>query len=186
MLVCTTPSTLAILLRIALSPSVEVLAVELGHDLLLRQNDNIGELAIVEAQRLEGVDGRDGARGVQQLDKQVDIDHDVLPLVRAGFLSRPASPPLSLNWDGGIREETAPTSIFSERPIAAGAAVGIATLIPHLFLAPALSLVLAAIVMGMVAGVYFGFAVVRGNNFQQQVEFNVTLLFMIAALLAWG
>ena len=40
--------------------------------------------------------------------------------------------------------------------------------------------------MGMVAGVYFGFAVVRGNNFQQQVEFNVTLLFMIAALLAWG
>ena len=107
-------------------------------------------------------------------------------MVRAGFLSRPASPPLSLNWDGGIREETAPTSIFSERPIAAGAAVGIATLIPHLFLAPALSLVLAAIVMGMVAGVYFGFAVVRGNNFQQQVEFNVTLLFMIAALLAWG
>jgi hypothetical protein len=69
--------------------------------------------------------------------------------------------------------ETAPTSIFSERPIATAIAVGIATLIPHLFLPPALSLALAAIVMGMVAGVYFGFAVMRGDNFQQQIEFNV-------------
>jgi hypothetical protein len=42
---------------------------------------------------------------------------------------------------------------------------------------------LAAIVMGMVAGVYFGFAVIRGDNFQQQVEVSVTLLFVIAALL---
>ena len=43
--------------------------------------------------------------------------------------------------------ETAPTSIFSERPIATAITVGIATLIPHLFLPPALSLALAAIVM---------------------------------------
>ena len=79
--------------------------------------------------------------------------------------------------------ETAPTSIFSERPIATAITVGIATLIPHLFLPPALSLALAAIVMGMVAGVYFGFAVMRGDNFQQQIEFNVSLLFIVAALL---
>jgi hypothetical protein len=79
--------------------------------------------------------------------------------------------------------ETAPTSIFSERPIATAITVGIATLIPHQFLPPALSLALAAIVMGMVAGVYFGFAVMRGDNFQQQIEFNVSLLFIVAALL---
>jgi hypothetical protein len=105
------------------------------------------------------------------------------PVAHAGLLARQASPPLSLSRNGGIRVETAPTSIFSERPIATAVAIGIATLIPHLFLSPALSLALAAIVMGMVAGVYFGFAVVRGNNFQQQIEFNVTLLFLVAALL---
>jgi hypothetical protein len=105
------------------------------------------------------------------------------PVAHAGLLARQASPPLSLSRNGGIRVETAPTSIFSERPIATAIAIGIATLIPHLFLSTALSLALAAIVMGMVAGVYFGFAVVRGNNFQQQIEFNVTLLFLVAALL---
>jgi hypothetical protein len=41
-LVCTTPSTLAIWLRIALSPSIH--AVKLGHDLLVGQRDDIGEL----------------------------------------------------------------------------------------------------------------------------------------------
>src|SRR5262245_7358298 len=80
-------------------------------------------------------------------------------------------------------EGTTPSSIFAARPIATGIVVGIATLLPHPLLPPDLSLSLAAIVMGMVAGVYFGFAVMRGNNFQQQVEFNVSLLFVIAALL---
>ena len=86
--------------------------------------------------------------------------------------------------------ETAPTSIFSERPIATAITVGIATLIPHLFLPPALSLALAAIVMGMVAGVYFGFAVMllamrlaSSSVSPFAVEFNVSLLFIVAALL---
>ena len=78
---------------------------------------------------------------------------------------------------------TAQSSIFAARPIATGIAVGVATLVPHPFLPPDLSLSLAAIVLGMVAGVYFGFAVIRGDNFQQQVEFSVTFLFVIAALL---
>jgi hypothetical protein len=80
-------------------------------------------------------------------------------------------------------EASAGTSIFSRAPVATGIAVGVATLVPHLFLPPAISLALAAIVLGIVAGVYFGFAVMRGDNFQQQVEFNVALLFAVAALL---
>jgi len=60
---------------------------------------------------------------------------------------------------------TAPSSIFAARPVATGIAVGVATLVPHPFLPPDLSLSLAAIVMGMVAGVYFGFAVIRRRQF---------------------
>ena len=40
--------------------------------------------------------------------------------------------------------------------------------------------------VSLVAGVYFGFAVTRGNNLQQQIEFNVAFLFAIAALLGLG
>lgn len=36
------------------------------------------------------------------------------------------------------------------------------------------------------AGVYFGFGVMRGNNVQQQIEFNVSFLFAFAALLGLG
>ena len=57
---------------------------------------------------------------------------------------------------------------------------------PHLFLSPEMSLAFAAILLGVVAGVYFGFAVVRGSNLQQQIEFNVASLFAIAALLGIG
>ena len=53
---------------------------------------------------------------------------------------------------------TAPSSIFAARPVATGIAVGVATLVPHPFLPPDLSLSLAAIVMGMVAGVLLSFA----------------------------
>jgi Family of unknown function (DUF6010) len=77
-------------------------------------------------------------------------------------------------------------SIFSEWPLATGVAVGLISLAPHFFLSPAMSLAFAAILLGVVAGVYFGFAVVRGSNFQQQLEFNVAFLFAIAALLGMG
>jgi uncharacterized protein DUF6010 len=78
------------------------------------------------------------------------------------------------------------SSIFSQRPISTGVAVGLISLAPHFFLSPAMSLAFAAILLGVVAGVYFGFAVVRGSNFQQQIEFNVAFLFAIAALLGMG
>ena len=74
-------------------------------------------------------------------------------------------------------------SVFAQRPIATGIAVGAVSLAPHFFLPPDLSLAFAAILLGVVAGVYFGFAVVRGSNLQQQIEFNVAFLFVIAALL---
>jgi multisubunit Na+/H+ antiporter MnhB subunit len=77
-------------------------------------------------------------------------------------------------------------SIFARRPVATGLAVGIVSLIPHFFLSPDMSLAFAAILLGVVAGVYFGFAVTRGNNLQQQIEFNVAFLFAIAALLGLG
>ena len=50
-----------------------------------------------------------------------------------------------------------------------------------------MSLAFAAILLGVVAGVYFGFAVTRGNSkIQQQIEFNVAFVFAIAALLGFG
>jgi hypothetical protein len=77
-------------------------------------------------------------------------------------------------------------SIFARYPIATGVAIGVAALVPHFFLSPELSLAFAAVLLGIVAGVYFGFAVMKGSNFQQQVEFNVASLFGIAALLGIG
>jgi xanthine/uracil permease len=82
---------------------------------------------------------------------------------------------------------TAPSnSIFANRPIATATAIGVVSLLPHFFLTPELSLAFAAILLGVIAGIYFGFAVVRGSNVQQQIEFNVASLFIIAALLGMG
>jgi Family of unknown function (DUF6010) len=78
---------------------------------------------------------------------------------------------------------TASRSIFSDRPIATAIGVSIISLAPHLYLPPDLSLAFASILLGVIAGVYFGFAVTRGSNLQQQIEFNVAFLFVIAALL---
>lgn len=74
-------------------------------------------------------------------------------------------------------------SIFSERPILTGVAVGAASLLPHFFLSPAASLGFAAILIGLIAGIYFGFAVVNGSNRDQLVEFNVAGLFAASAVL---
>lgn len=76
-----------------------------------------------------------------------------------------------------------PPSVFAERPLLTGIAVGIATLAPHTFLPPEASLGFAAIVIALIAGIYFGFAVMNGSLRDQLVEFNVTGLFAIAALL---
>ena len=75
------------------------------------------------------------------------------------------------------------TSIFSERPILTGVAVGVVSLLPHFFISPEASLGFAAILIALIAGIYFGFAVVNGSNRDQLVEFNVTGLFALSALL---
>jgi 4-amino-4-deoxy-L-arabinose transferase-like glycosyltransferase len=74
-------------------------------------------------------------------------------------------------------------SVFEKRPLLTGIAVGIGTLLPHAFLPPQASLAFAAIVIALIAGIYFGFAVVNGSPKDQMVEFNVTGLFAVAGLL---
>lgn len=75
------------------------------------------------------------------------------------------------------------SSIFSRYPVATGAIVGVISLAPHFFLPAAASLGFAAILMGLIAGIYFGFAVVNGSQRDQFVEFSATGVFAIAALL---
>jgi hypothetical protein len=74
-------------------------------------------------------------------------------------------------------------SVFSRNPIASSIAVGIASLLPHVFLSPEASLGFAAVLIALIAGIYFGFAVVNGSARQQMIEFNVTGLFAVAGLL---
>lgn len=74
-------------------------------------------------------------------------------------------------------------SIFASRPLLTGVAVGLASLAPHLFLPPQASLGFAAVVVALVAGIYFGFAVINGSGRDQIVEFNVAGLFAVAGLL---
>lgn len=79
-------------------------------------------------------------------------------------------------------------SIFARRPVITGIAVGVVTLLPHFFLAPAASVGYAAIVIALIAGIYFGFAVMNGSPRDQMVEFNVAGLFSLAGvsgLLLW-
>jgi hypothetical protein len=73
-------------------------------------------------------------------------------------------------------------SVFARRPVLTGLAVGVATLAPHAFLSPQGSIGFAAVVIALIAGVYFGFAVMNGSPRDQFVEFNVTGLFTVAGL----
>ncbi len=74
-------------------------------------------------------------------------------------------------------------SLFARRPILTGVAVGIGSLVPHFFLSAEASLGFAAVLIALIAGIYFGFAVMNGSARNQFVEFNVTGLFAVAALL---
>jgi hypothetical protein len=79
-------------------------------------------------------------------------------------------------------------SAFAKHPLLTGVAVGVGSLLPHAFLAPEASLAFAALLIALIAGIYFGFAVVNGSPRDQLVEFNVAGLFAVAALvglLAW-
>jgi hypothetical protein len=75
------------------------------------------------------------------------------------------------------------SSVFSQRPILTAIAVGIVSLAPHAFLPPEASLGFAAVLIALIAGIYFGFAVVNGSGRDQMVEFNVTGLFAVSGLL---
>ncbi|MDR7136043.1 hypothetical protein J2X06_003261 [Lysobacter niastensis] len=77
----------------------------------------------------------------------------------------------------------AQSSPFSRRPILTGIAVGIASLLPHAFLTTEASLAFAAILIALIAGIYFGFAVVNGSSRHQWIEFNVAGLFAVSGLL---
>ena len=74
-------------------------------------------------------------------------------------------------------------SVFARRPILTGVAVGIGSLAPHFFLPAEASLAFAAVLIALIAGIYFGFAVMNGSPRDQMVEFNVTGLFTLAGLL---
>lgn len=74
-------------------------------------------------------------------------------------------------------------SAFSSRPMLTGVAVGVGSLAPHFFLPAEASLAFAAVLIALIAGVYFGFAVMNGSPRDQFVEFNVTGLFTVTALL---
>jgi len=74
-------------------------------------------------------------------------------------------------------------SPFARRPVLTGIAVGIGSLLPHAFLPAAASLGFAAVLIALIAGIYFGFAVVNGSSRDQFVEFNVSGVFAVAGLL---
>ncbi len=74
-------------------------------------------------------------------------------------------------------------SIFARQPVTTGIAVGIGSLAPHFVLPAEASLGFAAVLIGLIAGVYFGFAVVNGSPRDQFVEFNVAGGFVVAGLL---
>ena len=74
-------------------------------------------------------------------------------------------------------------SAFARRPILTAVLVGIGSLAPHAFLSREASLAFSAIVIALIAGIYFGFAVVNGSPREQMIEFNVTGLFAVGGLL---
>jgi hypothetical protein len=76
-----------------------------------------------------------------------------------------------------------PPSVFAKRPLLTGVAVGVGSLAPHAFLPAEASLGFAALLIALIAGIYFGFAVVNGSPRQQMIEFNVAGLFAVTGLL---
>lgn len=74
-------------------------------------------------------------------------------------------------------------SVFARRPVLTGILVGVGSLAPHFFLPPQASLGFAAVLIGLIAGIYFGFAVTSGSPRDQFVEFNVSGAFAIAGIL---
>ncbi|HEY6507729.1 MAG TPA: DUF6010 family protein [Vicinamibacterales bacterium] len=62
-------------------------------------------------------------------------------------------------------------------------AIGAVSLLPHAFLPREVSLAFAAVLIALIGGIYFGFAVVKGSSRDQLVEFSVAGLFAVAGML---
>lgn len=73
-------------------------------------------------------------------------------------------------------------SVLARRPLTTGILIGIGSLAPHFFLSPDASLGFAAVLIALIGGIYFGFAVTRGATRDQFVEFTVAGLFAVAGL----
>lgn len=74
-------------------------------------------------------------------------------------------------------------SVFAKSPITTSVALGLLSVAPHPFLPREASLGYSAVLLGIIAGVYFGFAVARGSFRDQLVELGVASGFGLAALL---
>lgn len=74
-------------------------------------------------------------------------------------------------------------SVLARRPILTAVLVGVGSLAPHFFLWPDASLAYAAVLIALIGGIYFGFAVTRGSTRDQFVEFSVAGLFAVAGLI---
>lgn len=72
--------------------------------------------------------------------------------------------------------------MFARFPFVTGVVVGAICLLPHALLPREASLALAAVLIALIAGIYFGFAVVSGSWRDQLVEFNVSGLFAAAGV----
>ena len=84
-----------------------------------------------------------------------------------------------------LEESPRDTSLFATYPLSTSIAVGVATLAPHAFFTPEASRAFAAIVIALIAGIYFGFGVVNGSPRQQFIEFTVAGLFATAGLVGF-
>jgi hypothetical protein len=90
--------------------------------------------------------------------------------------------------DSGQSHHHRNASAFAKRPMLTGVTVGVGSLAPHFFLSAEASLGFAAVLIGLIAGIYFGFAVMNGTVRDQFVEFMVAGLFAVSAifgLLLW-
>lgn len=74
-------------------------------------------------------------------------------------------------------------SVFARRPILTAVLVGVGSLAPHLFLSAEASIGFSAVLIALIAGIYFGFAVMRGSPRDQFVEFNVSGAFAVSGIL---
>lgn len=82
-----------------------------------------------------------------------------------------------------VANEKLPSSVFAGAPTITAVVLSTFSVVPHLFLSRETSLGFAAVLLGVIAGVYFGFAVVSGSFREQLIELSLASGFGLAALL---